>query len=106
MMPSTTHPHAEERVEARVSKHARPVMQPLFCGRSAAARDALREDGKEQTERRVAENNFATDDDFAREGRRPHITEAHCRVGDDREIIRREPCVCAVFVIEKCGKIR
>jgi hypothetical protein len=35
----------------------------------------LREDGTEQTERRVAENNLAADDDFAREGRRPHNAE-------------------------------
>src|SRR5271167_2248589 len=74
------------------------------CSLSAAARDALREDGKEETKRRVAENNLAADDDFAGEGRWPHITEAQCRIGDDREIIRREPSVRAVFVIEDVRK--
>ena len=63
-------PHAEERPKGRVSKHARPAVRPLFWRLSAAARDALREDGEEQIERRVAENNVAADNDFTREGRR------------------------------------
>ena len=66
----------------------------------ASARDAVREDGQEQTERRVAENNLAADDDFARERRRPHITEAQRRIGDDREVIGREPGVGAVLVVQ------
>src|ERR1700730_3060745 len=70
----------------------------------AAARDALREDGQEQTERRVAENNFAADDDFARERRRTHITKAQRRIGDDREVIGREPSVGSVLVVEHVRK--
>jgi hypothetical protein len=66
----------------------------------AAARDALREDGKKQTEGRVTENNLAADDDFARECRRPHITKAQRRIGDDREVIGREPGVGAVLVVQ------
>ena len=86
-------------------KHVWPAMQ-LFCRLSATACDALREDGKEQAERRIAENNLAADDDFAREGRRPYITKTQCRIGDDREVIGREPGVCAVLVIEDLRKNR
>ena len=72
--------------------------------RSAAARDVLREDGKEQTEGRVSEDNLAAYNNLAHEGGWPHITEAKRRVGYYREIVRGEPGIGAVLEIEDVGK--
>ena len=48
---------------------------PEAARSSAAPSDALREDGKQQSERRVAEDNLAADDNLARDIRRLHIAE-------------------------------
>src|SRR6266850_455051 len=72
--------------------------------RSAAAGDILRQHGKQQTERRVTKNNFAADDNLTDQRRRPHVSEAQCRVSHNREVVRGEPRVGAVFVVEDMGK--
>ena len=81
-------------------------MSRLLDEMSAAARDVLRKDGKEQTEGRVSEDNLAAYNNLADEGGWPHITEAECRVGYYREIVRREPGIGAVLEIEDVGNVR
>ena len=73
-------------------------------GLSAAARDTLRQNGKQQAKGRVAENDLAADDDFTRQGSWLHITKTECRISHDRGIVGCKPGFGAVLVVEYVGK--
>jgi hypothetical protein len=58
---------------------------------SAASGDVLGEDGKQQSERGVAQDDLAGDDQLPDQGLWFYIAKTERRIGNNREIIGRKP---------------